>query len=207
MPDGKRDNMKTPAKMRRMVIGLGLAAALAATHSVARAELVYQPPPPPTSSDLDNAWRQAGSQLFKSVALVNDALSDVELKRRDSAAQKLDQAAGMLKESISSYGRLAETLNRPRVVSPAKLTDDGRRRLEGLQSVYGIKPPANEAEAARLARDECQRALEIYQKSRDALLAANLQAVRDVLGSIARLQRVGIETAELMTTVQPAERK
>jgi hypothetical protein len=191
----------------RIVIGLGLAAALAATAPVARAELVYQPPPPPTGGDLDNAWRQAGSQLFKSVALVNDALAEVELKRRDSAAQKLDQAAGMLKESISSYGRLASALTTPRVVAPAKLTDDGRRRLDALRNAYGVRLPANEAEAATLARDECQRALEIYEKSREALLAANMQAVRDVLGSITRLQRVGTETAELMTTVQPVERK
>jgi hypothetical protein len=156
---------------------------------------------------LDNAWRQAGSQLFKSVALVNDALADVELKRRDSAAQKLDQAAGALKESISSYGQLAQTLARPRLVAPARLTEEGRRRLDGLQTFYGVKAPANEAEAARLARDECQRALDIYQKNREALLAANLQAVREVLASMARLQRVGTETAELMTTVQPAEKK
>jgi hypothetical protein len=198
--------MKIQPKILRTFIGF-VVAGLLAICPFADAELVYQPPPPPTGSDLDTAWRQAGSQLFKSVALVNDALADIELKRRDSAGQKLDQAAGMLRESIASYSRLADTLTRPRGVSPAKLTDEGRRRLEGLQTAFGLKLPTDEAQAARVARDECQRALEMYQKSREALLAANIHAVRDVLGSITRLQRVGTGTAELMTTVQPGERK
>lgn len=56
-----------------------------------------------------------------------------------------------------------------------------RRRLNDLQATYGVKWPANEAEAAIFAFAETQRLLEVMGKKRGEILRPDRSAVWELL--------------------------
>lgn len=185
--------------MRTFFARLALAAIFLHSGTILHAELVYQPP---VGTTLDQDWQRAGSQLFKSVAKINEALAELEVKRIEQAGQRLSEAQGLLKETTAAYSKIARSVTKPRVVSQASLPPAGQRRLDEMAKQYGIKVPSTESEAAQIASDETARLQGYIEKRNADVLKSNLAAVRDLLSEVTRLQKIGTATAELMTTVK-----
>lgn len=188
--------------MKKAISKTSVVVALCLGCASSFAELIYQPPPPASGTELDRQWRQAGADLFLAVAAINETFAQLELRQSGPANQKLEQAETLLRRAAGNYDRIAKAISNPRPVLPDKLTNDERNRLQAVERAYGIRAPQDEAEAAVLALAETRRLLEGIAKRRAQILKPDLVVVRDLLADVGRLQRVGAQTAVLMQVVQ-----
>lgn len=167
-----------------------LAATLGFAGLSAQGELIYQPQ---SGQALDAQWRTAGSQLFESVARINEALAALELKNRDTGTTKLDEALKVLNSSSVNYEKIVGSLGKPRPVPAASA------KVQAVFKSFTLTIPKDEKEAALLANQETVRLMQFIVANRSKILSSDVVAIGEVLIAIDRLQRVGTHTAELMT--------
>jgi hypothetical protein len=186
-------------KMGQTLARLTLLAALLFGIAVCRAELVYQPP---AGTQAEGLWRNAGSLLLEGVARFFDALAAVEVKNQALARRHLEDAVGKLRDSVTTYEKVRAVIPRPRKVPFEKLSGIKQQQIVRTFESYKISPPQNEADAAALAANEVKRFVSILNESGSKIIEADLETVQRLLLEITRLQRIGTQTAEIMSTLR-----